>query len=77
MALAITPIHLTRAEEAVETAKETTSITDQAVALYKTAGTDPHEGAALNVRINADSLEDRCLAEKLIKQAEEIEATLK
>ena len=34
-------------------------------------------GAALNVRINADSLEDRCLAEKLIKQAEEIEATLK
>ena len=35
------------------------------------------KGAALNVRINADSLEDRCLAEKLIKQAEEIEATLK
>jgi TPR repeat protein len=34
MALAITPIHLTRAEEAVETTKETTFITDQAVALY-------------------------------------------
>ncbi|MBQ4288318.1 MAG: glutamate formimidoyltransferase [Bacteroidales bacterium] len=35
------------------------------------------KGAALNVKINAESLEDRCLAEKLIKQAEEIEATLK
>ena len=35
MALAITPIHVTRAEEAVEAAKETTSITDQAVALYE------------------------------------------
>lgn len=34
-------------------------------------------GAALNVKINAESLEDRCLAEKLIKQAEDIEATLK
>ena len=34
IALAITPIHLTRAEEAVETTKETTSITEQAVALY-------------------------------------------
>ena len=35
------------------------------------------KGAALNVKINAESLEDRCLAEKLIKQAEDIEATLK
>ena len=34
MALAITPIHLTSAEEAIETTKETASITDQAVALY-------------------------------------------
>ena len=34
MALAMIPIHVTRAEEAVETTKETTSITDQAVALY-------------------------------------------
>ena len=34
MVLAITPIHLTKAEEAVETTKETTSITDQAVAFY-------------------------------------------
>ncbi len=34
MALAITPIHLARAEEAVETTEDTTSITDRAVALF-------------------------------------------
>ena len=34
MALAIVPIHLTRAEEAVETIEETASITEQAVALF-------------------------------------------